>query len=147
MLARAFDPGCLRAFIAQDTPARKDGDAPEQRPGRAITAASFSVWSEARVDQRAGGSAGGRSAARVFSFVTGHWSLVLCEIEPMPKIFHIRDRRPHNWRTLCGDETTRHDNRFSWQPFPAGDYVPCPKCVAKREALKRAKHQPLATQP
>jgi hypothetical protein len=65
----------------------------------------------------------------------------------MPKTFHIRDRRPRHWKTLCGEKPTSHDNRFSWQPLPAGDYVPCPKCVAAREAMKRAKLPTLVPSP
>jgi hypothetical protein len=47
-------------------------------------------------------------------------------------------------KTLCGAAVTRHDNRFSWQPFPAGDYQPCDRCVELRiAAMRRTKSQAL----
>jgi hypothetical protein len=40
--------------------------------------------------------------------------------------------------TYCGEPATEHDIRHSWQHADAiGQYVPCAKCVALRDAARK----------
>lgn len=60
----------------------------------------------------------------------------------MPRTFHIRQPAilgQQNSQTLCGEEATQHDIRFSWQAFAAWDFEPCAKCVELRRKLKSKK--------
>jgi hypothetical protein len=69
-------------------------------------------------------------------------------------VFHIRQRHPSArrsaWKlavpTLCGQAATRHDIKFDWAALPlndapAGNYVPCPHCLALRAQQRAAQRK------
>jgi hypothetical protein len=72
----------------------------------------------------------------------------------MSTIFHIRVpamrqsgcRAPihrlniRSAKTLCGQEPTRHDIRYSWLADPIGKYVPCLECLRIRSEMWNKQH-------